>query len=366
LAGTGLFAFGGDGRQATKAAMKYVYDIAVDASGNIYIADSYNNRIRLVTTSTGIISTVAGTGSAGYSGDGGPATSATLNLPYGIAVDTSGNLYIADSANSCIRIVTKSTGIISTVAGNGLADYSGDGDQATLATLNYPYGVAVDASGNIFIADTVNNCIRMVTVGTGVISTMAGSVNPGYSGDGKQATSAALSSPRTVTADASGNIYIADADNNRIRMVTVSTGIITTVAGSGSYPGSIGDGGPATSARLSNPNGITVDVLGNIYIADSYNNRIRMVTKSTGIISAVAGTGSPGSSGDGGQATLATMNNPWAVAIDALGNIYIADTDNYRVRMFVLPAAPTAAPTPFRIITAKPTSSGASLFTRLK
>ena len=359
MAGTGAYGFGGDGRQATIAAMKYVYDVAVDALGNMYITDTSNNRIRMVTKSTGIISTVAGTGASGYSGDEGLATLATLSLPYGVAVDISGNLYIADSGNSCIRMLNKTTGIISTIAGTGVADFSGDGDLAILAALNYPYGVAVDGSGDVYIADTQNSCIRMVTMSTGIITTMAGNaISPGFSGDGKQATSAALSSPRTVTADLYGNIYIADSDNNRIRMVTVSTGIISTVAGTGSYAGSTGDGGVATSAKLNNPCGISVDELGNIYIADTFNNRIRMVTKSTGVISAVAGTGSPGSSGDGGQAISATMNNPWSVAVDASGNIYIADSDNYRLRMFVLPAAPTAAPTPVRIITAKPTSSG--------
>jgi trimeric autotransporter adhesin len=241
----------------------------------------------------GIISTVAGTGSYGSSGDGGIATSAEFSSPDDIAIDASGNIYIADAGNNRIRMVTKSTGIISTVAGTGSYGYSGDGGIATSAALNYPRGVAIDASGNIYIADTYNNRIRMVTKSTGIISIVAGAGSSGYSGDGGLATSALLYNPRGVAIDASGNIYIADAGNNRIRMVTLSTGIISTVAGTGSS-GYSGDGGLATSAKSYYPYGVAIDASGNIYIADTYNNRIRMVTKSTGIISTVAGTGSYG------------------------------------------------------------------------
>jgi trimeric autotransporter adhesin len=327
--------------------------VAVDASGNIYIADTNNHRIRMVTKSTGIISTVAGTGYSGYSGDGGQATSAALRNPYGVAVDASGNIYIADSANNRIRMVTKSTGIISTVAGTGSYSYSGDGGQATSAALNYPYDVAVDASGNIYIADSSNYCIRMVLKSTGIIRTVAGTGSSGYSGDGGQATSAALGNPYDVAVDASGNIYIADTTHNRIRTVMKSTGIISTVAGTGSY-GSSGDVGQATSATLYNPYGVAVDASGNIYIADTNNHRIRMVTKSTGIISTVAGTGSSGYNGDGGQATSAALRDPFGVAVDASGNIYIADSSNYCIRMFALPASSAAPPSPSSIVTSSP------------
>jgi trimeric autotransporter adhesin len=296
---------------------------------------------------------VAGTGSYGYSGDGGQATSASMSNSRGVAVDASGNMYIADTNNHRIRMVTKSTGIISTVAGTGYPGYSGDGGQATSAALNYPYGVAVDASGNIYIADTDSYRIRMVTKSTGIISTVAGTGSYSYSGDGGQATSAALNSPYGVAVDASGNIYISDTYNYRIRMVTKSTGIISTVAGTG-YSGSSGDGGQATSAALFYPYGVAVDASGNIHIADSSNYRIRMVTKSTGIISTVAGSGYSGSSGDGGQATSAALNSPYGVAVDASGAIYIADTYNYRIRMFSLPASPAAPPSPSGIMTSSP------------
>jgi trimeric autotransporter adhesin len=239
------------------------------------------------------------------------------------------------------------------VAGSGSLGSSGDGGQATSASLNYPRGVAVDASGNIYIADTYNNRIRMVTKSTGIISTVAGDGTQEYKGDGGPATSAILYYPASIAVDALGNIYIADSSNYRIRMVTKSTGIISTVAGSGSS-GSSGDGGQATSATLNSPYGVAVDASGNIYIADSSNNRIRMVTKSTGIISTVAGSGPYGYSGDGGQATSAVLKYPYGVAVDASGNIYIADSYNYRIRMFALPASPAAPPSPSGIVTSSP------------
>jgi trimeric autotransporter adhesin len=354
VAGTGSYGYSGDGGLATSADFSSPDDIAIDASGNIYIADAANNRIRLVTKSTGIISTVAGTGSSGYSGDGGIATSAALNYPRGVTIDASGNIYIADTYNHRIRMVTKSTGIISTVAGNGSYGYSGDGGLATSALLYNPRGVAIDASGNIYIADTFNHRIRMVMLSTGIISTVAGTGSYGYSGDGGIATSAKLYYPYGVAMDASGNIYIADTFNHRIRMVTKSTGIISTVAGTGSY-GYSGDGGIATSAKLTHPQGFAIDASGNIYIADADNHRIRMVTKSTGIISTVAGTGSSGYSGDGGIATSAGLYYPRGVAIDASGNIYIADYSNHRIRMFSSYVRDTAFPSPSSIVTAVPT-----------
>jgi trimeric autotransporter adhesin len=335
--------YSGDGGLATSAAVRYPRDVAVDASGNIYIADTDNHRIRLVTKSTGIITTVAGTKTAGHSGDGGLATSATMRYPTGITVDASGNIYFADSNNNCIRMVTKSTGIITTVAGvrtSAIYEYfSGDGGPATLATLYYPRDVAVDASGNIYISDSGNNRIRMVTKSTGIITTVAGTGTAGYKGDGGLATSAKLYSPDGITVDASGNIYFADSANNRIRMVTKSTGVISVAAGDGTV-GYAGNAVQASSARLYSPRGVTSDASGNIYIADGYSNTIRMMEKTTGIITIVAGNtsfygvnGDGGYGGDGGPATLATLYYPRDVAVDASGNIYIADSYNNRIRM---------------------------------
>jgi trimeric autotransporter adhesin len=299
---------------------------------------------------------VAGTGSYGYSGDGGQATSAVFSSPDDVTADASGNIYIADSANNRIRMVTKSTGIISTVAGTGSSGYSGDGGQATSAALNYPRGITADTSGNIYIADTYNHRIRMVMKSTGIISTVAGTGYSGYSGDGGQATSSTLYNPRTVATDESGNIYIADSSNNRVRMVTKSTGIISTVAGTGSS-GYSGDGGQATSAALYYSCGVAVDASGNIYIADTDSYRIRMVTKSTGIISTVAGTGSYSSSGDGGQATSATLYNPRGVTIDASGSVYVADAGNNRIRMFSLSGSTRTASSPLGIVIPSPSAS---------
>jgi trimeric autotransporter adhesin len=355
VAGNGSRGDSGDSGLAISASLDYPCSIAFDTTGNIYIADTANHRIRKVTKSTGIITSVGGDGTQGYSGDDGPAASAVFSYPYGVSVGASGNIYIADTYNHRIRMVTKGTGIITTVAGNGTQGYSGDGGQATSAIFRYPCVVAIDASGNLLIADTFNNCIRMVTVSSGIITTVAGNGNSGYSGDGGPATSATLSYLYGATVDASGNIYIADTVNNRIRMVMKSTGIITTVAGDGSY-GSSGDGGRATSARLSFPYGVTVDASGNIFIADSANNCIRMVTKSTGIISTVAGNRTAGYSGDGGQALSATLSNPLFVALDTSINIYIADAGNDRIRVFELPPAPTASPTVFTTATPKPSA----------
>jgi trimeric autotransporter adhesin len=327
VAGIGVGGYSGDGGPAIAAQLYYPINVAVDSAGNVYIADFVNARIRMVTAG-GVISTVAGNGNWGYSGDGGPATAASLNMPSGIAVDSAGNLYIGDSRNNRVRMVTAG-GIISTVAGNGRSGYSGDGDggQATAASLNEPTGVAVDSAGNLYISDSGDNRIRKVGA-DGIISTAAGD-NGGSIGDGGPATSARLSSPYGLAFDSAGNLYIADSENNRIRKVNAA-GIISTVAGIGEY-GYSGDGGSATGALLDGPMGVAYDLAGNLFIADTYNNRIRKVTPA-GIISTVAGNGNSGYGGDSGQATAAQLSNPSGVAVDYSGNLFIADTYNNRIR----------------------------------
>ncbi len=322
--------FSGDGGPATSASMFSPKGVAVDELGNLYIADERNHRIRKVDTS-GNISTVAGSGTAtfgGFSGDGGPATSASLAFPNDVFVDGSGNIYIADTVNNRIRKVDTS-GIISTVAGNGILAFSGDGGPATSASLFFPNDVFVDGSGNIYIADTENNRIRKVDA-LGIISTVAGSGTFGDLGDGGQATSATLRVPRDLFVDGLGNIYIADNSNQRIRKVDTS-GIISTVAGGGTF-GVLGDGGPATSAYLGGPVSVFVGGLGNIYIATVNDNRIRKVDTS-GIISTVAGNGIAAFSGDGGPATSASLDRPTGVFVDGLAKIYIADSVNNRIRL---------------------------------
>jgi sugar lactone lactonase YvrE len=325
IAGTGTAGYSGDGGIAINAELNNPYGIAVDASGNVYIADMSNNRIRKVDTS-GNISTFAGNGTGGYSGDGVAAVNTKLYYPYRVAVDVSGNVIIADYANHRIRKVN-SSGIITTIAGTGIQGYSGDGGQATSAQLSEPRAVAVDASGNVYIV--TGNRIRRVN-SSGIITTIAGTGGiGGYSGDGGLATNAELCMPEDVAVDASGNVYITDTWNNRIRKVN-SSGIITTIAGTGII-GYSGDGGAATAAKLFHPYGITVDVSGNIYIADAGNNRIRKVN-SAGIIATIAGTGTSGYSGDGGPAISAKFSGPGCIKITASGSIYIADLNNQRIR----------------------------------
>jgi sugar lactone lactonase YvrE len=365
VAGTGSCGYSGDGGLATSAQLSQPYSVAVDSSGDIFIADTSNCVVRKVSSSNVHISTVAGnTVGCGYSGDGGLATSAQLNQPYGVAVDSSGDIFIADYKNSVIREVSASTGNISTFAGVavpdpnhmghmiGLPAFSGDGYLGTDAELGFlnatPYGagMATDRSGNIFVADTANHAIRKVSASTGIITTVAGNGLIGYSGDGGPATSAQLFYPRDVAVDASGNIFIMDTGNCVIRKITASTGVISTVAGtppdsSGKYYCDYsGDGGPATSAQLYPidllipAGGVAVDTSGNIFIADTGNGVIRKVSASTGIITTVAGI--PLSlyvgTGDGGPATSATLNAPYGVAVDSSGNIFIADTYDYAIR----------------------------------
>ena len=294
----------GDGGPATNGSLAFPQGVAVDAAGNLFIADPVNNRIRQVSPD-GVIRTVAGNGIRGFSGDGGPATNASLLFPQGVAVDTAGNLFIADTNNHRIRKVSPN-GVIRTVAGSG---FSGDGGPAINASLDFPSSVAVDAAGNLFIADAGNNRIRQVSP-DGVIRTVAGSGSGGFSGDGGPATNASLLFPQGVAVDAAGNLFIADAGNNRIRQVSPD-GVIRTVAGNRSG-GFSGDGGPATNASLNFPSGVAVDAAGNLFIADPVNNRIRQVSPD-GVIRTVAGKRSGGFSGDGGLATNASLNFPSGV-----------------------------------------------------
>ena len=326
VAGTGTGGYSGDGGPATSARLNNPYGVVVDADGNLFVADVSNHRVRRIDPG-GQISTVAGTGTQGYSGDGGPATSAMLSYPYGVAVDADGNLFIADTYNHRVRRVDAG-GQISTVAGTGSFGYAGDGGPAVSARLAYPHGVAVDAAGNLFIADNNNHRVRRVDAG-GQISTVAGTGTAGYAGDGGPAVSARLQNPVGVAVDAAGNLSIADTGNHRVRRVDAG-GQIQTVAGTGTG-GSEGDGGPATSAMLNSPTGVAVDAAGNLFIADYNNNRVRRVDAS-GQISTVAGTGTQGYSGDGGPATSAMLNRPGGVAVDAAGGMLIADTSNHRVR----------------------------------
>jgi sugar lactone lactonase YvrE len=374
-AGTGISGFSGDGGPAHAAKLSYPTGLVFDSAGDLIIADGGNNRIRMIDT-TGKITTIAGTGAKGYTGDGGPAIKATFNQPWGVTYDAKGNLYITDLGNCAVRFVNTS-GIINTYAGNGTCGFGGDGGPATSANLNFPRGMVFDSSSNLYIADTVNHRVRKVNT-SGTISTFAGNGQMGFSGDGGKATLARIGNPKGL-AVLGGKVYIANAGQARIRTVTISTGIINTYAGS--VPGFDGDGkallsssffGPtgllfdakskllvvdslnqrvrrassvmttiaggairdgnaATSAALVEPEALAFDKSGNYYIADSTGNRIRKVSTS-GTISTVAGTGVSGYSGDGGKATSAMLWYPLGVALDSSGNLYIADDGNGVIR----------------------------------
>jgi uncharacterized protein YjiK len=331
VAGNGTNGFEGDGAAATSAKLDTPFDVARDSSGNIYIVDSNNNRIRKIDTN-GNITTVAGDGTGGFGGDNGAATSAQINTPRGIAIDSSGNIYIADTSNHRIRKVA-TNGTITTIAGTGTEGYSGDGGAAISAQFYYPYSLAFDSDGNLYVADMWNKCIRKIDT-NGDISTVAGTGTYGYSGDGGVATSAQISQPFGIAIDSNDNLYIADTYNDRIRKVTAITGIITTIAGDGTN-GFSGDGGNATDAQLNNPFGVAVDSSGKIYIADSMNSRIRKVD-TNGTISTLAGGGS--GVADGGNALSAILSNPTNVAVDNSGNIYIANSNANKIEKIVTSA----------------------------
>jgi hypothetical protein len=387
IAGDGTRGFSGDGGPATSAALSDPSGVTLDSAGNVVIADTGNNRVRVVAATSGTfygqamtagdIYTIAGTGHHGSRGDGGPATSAELSAPVGVALDGSGNLAIADRGSDRVRLVAGGTGTfygqgmtagdIYTVAGNGWPQYSGDGGAPTQAQLNAPRGLTVDAEGNLVIADTNNNRVRVAARASGTfygqqmkarhIYTVAGDGDQGFSGDGGPATKAALDQPYGVAVDPAGNLVIADTFSNRIQVVAVHTGTyygqamtagdIYTVAGVGTG-GGLGDGGPATSAELGEPWDVAVDGAGNLVIADTYDFRIRVVAETTGTfygqamtagdIYTVAGDGDRGFSGDNGPATKAELKLPEGVAVDADGNVVIADTVGSRIRVVAVRA----------------------------
>jgi hypothetical protein len=325
LAGDGTPATTGDGGASTSAQVSLPRGLGVDSSGSVYIAEYLGHVLRKV-DSSGNISTIAGTGTGGYNGDGGLAVNAQLKNPHDVMADGSGNVYIADRGNHRIRMID-SSGNISTIAGTGTAGYNGDGGLATSAQLNNPSGLGMDTSGNIYIADASNDRIRKID-SSGNISTVAGTGVGGFSGDTGPATSAQLDTPQGLKVNNAGEIFIADASNHRVRKVGTS-GNITTIAGTGT-PGLSGDGGPGTSADLKYPVSIELGPSGGIYVADALNYRIRLIDGS-GDITTVAGT-TQGFSGDGGPATSAQMDEVYGVTTGTDGTLYIADTGNNRVR----------------------------------
>jgi sugar lactone lactonase YvrE len=332
FAGRKTAGYSGDGGPASAATINKAVSLAADSAGNLYVADFYNQTIRKI-DAAGTITTIGGNRTIGYSGDGGPATAAQLNGPWGIAVDNDGNVFVADKHNHAIRKIN-ADGIITTVAGNGTAGYSGDGGPATAARLNHPLGLCLDVAGNLYIADNSNTVVRKISP-SGIISTFAGNNHAGSSGDGRAATAASLRNVRAVAADGKGNIYISDTWNSIIRKVD-TRGIITTYAGF-RVPGYRGDGGPATLSCLHYPVGITFDADDNLYIADNFNHAIRKVS-AEGKMSTVAGTGTKGYSGDGGPATAAQTSHPTSLVISN-GHLYFTEFTNNLIRTLPLAAA---------------------------
>lgn len=355
VAGTSPSGFSGDGGPASEAQMNEPRMVSFDPEGNAYIADTFNQLIRKVDLN-GTITTVAGTFTGfvprdeadcvpNFSGDGGPATEATLSCPHSVAVDGVGVIYIADSANHAIRKVTPD-GIITTVAGQGgEAGDSGDGGPATAARIQGPKGIVLDARGHLLIADSGNDRIKQLDLATGIITTVAGTGKAGSSGDGGPATAATLSEPRTIAVAPDGSVLIAEPKAHRVRRVDPG-GTIDTLAGTGSR-GFSGDGGPADAARLDMPRGVAVDGAGDVFIADSMNQRIRRVD-GAGVITTVVGRGkacyfsSRNTCGDGGPPLEAGFATPRAVEVNGHGDLYIADTFNERIRRVPTLAAPAA------------------------
>lgn len=337
LAGTGAKGHTGDGGPANKATLNQPFHCEVDGKGNLFIAEADNHCIRKVNLATGVISTVAGNGKKGYTGDGGLATEATFNEPYAVVVDADDNLYIVDRLNAVVRKVDAKTGKVATVAGNGMKGFSGDGGKATEAMLREPNDCFLDGKGGLLIADVGDWRIRRLDLATGMISTFAGvgrskdfvKGKTGKNGDDGPASKALIVGARAVCVDGKGNTYICEREGSSIRKVD-SKGIITTIGGTG-QAGGAGDGGDARKAQFKGPKGIRCDHAGNIYIVDTENHAIRKIDAQTNVVTTVAG-GQKGKEGDNGPATQAGMDRPHGCVVDAQGNIYIADSNNHRLR----------------------------------
>jgi sugar lactone lactonase YvrE len=340
VAGTGEVGYAGDGGPAVKALLKQPFHCELDGRGKLYIAEAENHCIRAVDLKKGLIHTVAGNGKKGYTGDGGKATEATFNEPYAVVVNDKGDLFIVDRLNAVVRKVDGATGILATVAGNGKKSYGGDGGKATEAQLREPNDCCLDGKGGLLIADVADWRVRRLDLETGIIATFAGTGKPkdkvtdrSKLGDGGPAGKAIVVGARAVCVDGQGNTYICEREGNAVRKVDAK-GIITTIAGTGK-PGYDGDGGDARQATFRGPKGVRCDTKGNVYVVETENHAIRKIDAKTNVVTTVAG-GRKGTGGDGGDALKAGMDRPHGCVLDAQGNIYIADSNNNRVRKVTL------------------------------
>lgn len=330
--GNGQQGYSGDGGPAAEAKLDQPFDVAFDRDGHLYLSDTYNHRIRRVDAKTGVITTVVGNGQKGFSGDGGPATDAKLDEPYGLAFDADGHLYFADRLNTRVRRVDAKTGVITTVAGNGSKEYSGDGGPGASAGLVEPNGVAFDHRKNrLLIADVAGHRVRALDLATGKISTFTGNGQPSHDGDGGKASDASVRGPRAVAVSRLGDVYILERDGHSLRKVGYRYGLLVTLAGTGEK-GYSGDGGPARDATLNSPKELELDPQDNVYIVDSENHVIRRIDAQTRLITTVAGCGRNGGKGDGGPATSAELDSPHGVAVAPDDSLWIGDTTNHRIR----------------------------------
>lgn len=332
--GTGEKGFAGDGGPAGEALLNGPFDVCFDAAGNLYFSDTFNNRIRRVDAASGTVTTVAGNGEKGYAGDGGPATDAALDEPYGVVIDRAGNLYVADRLNRRVRRVDGATGVIATLAGTGEAKYSGDGGRASEAGLAEPNGLAFGpGEARLYITDVADNRVRAVDLASGVINTFAGTGAAEHSGDGGPATAAGTFGARAVKVGGDGTVYILERQGSSLRAVDPKTGVITTIAGT-TARGYGGDGGPALAAVFDAPKEMAIDRDGSLLIVDTENHAIRRIDHRTGVVANLAG-GRQGPGGDGGPAELAGLDRPHGAVVGPDGAVYIGDTNNHRVRKVV-------------------------------
>ena len=330
--GTGRKGFGGDGGPAREALLNGPFDIGFDAKDNLYFSDTFNHRIRRVDGSTGVITTVAGNGEAGYSGDGGPAMRARFNEPYGIAVDNAGNIYVADRHNHCVRRIDGGSGIVTTFAGDGSSGFGGDDGPASRAGMVEPNGLAVDpAQKRLYIADVADHRVRVVDLTSGGIMTFAGTGEPEHSGDGGPASAAGIYGARAVKVAADRTVYILERQGSTLRAVDPHSGIIATIAGTGERAYG-GDDGPALAASFNAPKELAIDREGNLLIVDTENHAIRRVDIRTRTVATIVGSGRQGGDGDGGPACAAALDRPHGATVAADGSVYIGDTNNHRIR----------------------------------
>lgn len=330
FAGTGVVGSTGDGGPATAAQVNDPYGIVRGPDGAIWFCEHNGHRIRRIAPD-GTISTIAGNGAKGYTGDGGPATAAQLNLPHELRFDPAGNIFIADTGNNAVRRIDAKTGLITTVAGGRKGGYTGDGGPASEAALRGPHSIQFDPAGTLYICDVGNHAIRTVDPKTGIIVTIAGTGKPGPTPDGSPLVGTPLNNPRSLDVDADGNPWLVTREGNQVLKLDIKAGVIRHIAGTGA-PGFTGNGGPAKLATLSGPKGIALDAAGNAWLADTESHTVRMIDAKTGHIELIAGTGVVGNGGDGNPLACA-MNRLHGVFVDADGSVFIGDSEANRVRV---------------------------------